>query len=97
MKAMIQIQETASSTFVPLPPASVKTTKSGDTEAIRLLTERKISEHLMISRRQLYNWRMEGLIPYIKLGKAVRFRLSDVEAMLATMTIQNEPTQPTQP
>jgi hypothetical protein len=33
---------------------------------------------------------MSGLIPYIKLGKAVRFRLADVEAVLATLTIQHE-------
>ena len=31
-----------------------------------------------ICRRQLYTWRMNGLIPYFKLGKAVRFRVGDV-------------------
>ena len=31
-----------------------------------------------ICRRQLYNWRVGGLIPYFKMGKAVRFRVADV-------------------
>jgi excisionase family DNA binding protein len=50
-----------------------------------------VAEHLMVCRRQLYNWRKSGLIPYLKLGKAVRFRLADVEAALAKFTIQHEP------
>ena len=39
----------------------------------------------MVAR--FYNWRVAGLIPYLKLGKAVRFRLSDVERVLQTLTI----------
>jgi excisionase family DNA binding protein len=50
-------------------------------------TEKELSVYLRICRRQLYNWRMAGLIPYLKLGKAVRFRLSDVERVLETLTI----------
>lgn len=52
-----------------------------------LFTEKELSVYLRICRRQLYNWRMAGLIPYLKLGKAVRFRLSDVERVLETLTI----------
>jgi hypothetical protein len=52
-----------------------------------LVTEIELSRYVKICRRQLYNWRMAGLIPYIKLGKAVRFRLSDIERVLETMTI----------
>ncbi len=51
------------------------------------MTEIELARYLKICRRQLYNWRMTGLIPYIKLGKAVRFRLSDVERVLETLTI----------
>ena len=56
-----------------------------------LMTEQDLAHHLKVCRRQLYNWRKSGLIPYLKLGKAVRFRLVDVEAALAKFTIQNEP------
>jgi len=33
----------------------------------------------------LYCWRMAGLIPYFKIGRAVRFRKADVDAALASM------------
>jgi excisionase family DNA binding protein len=54
-----------------------------------LLTEKEVLEYLRISRRQLYEWRMKGLIPYIKLGKAVRFRRPDVDRVLDARTIHN--------
>jgi excisionase family DNA binding protein len=47
-----------------------------------LMTEQELAAHLKICRRQLYSWRMGGLIPYFKLGKAVRFRVADVLAAI---------------
>ncbi len=47
-----------------------------------LLTEAQLSSLLKISRRQLYKWRMQGLIPSFRLGRAVRFRHSEVAAAL---------------
>ena len=47
-----------------------------------LMTEQELAHHLKICRRQLYNWRVGGLIPYFKLGKAVRFRVADVAVAL---------------
>ena len=52
-----------------------------------LMTEQDLAAHLKICRRQLYNWRMSGLIPYFKLGKAVRFRVADVLESLGRMRI----------
>jgi excisionase family DNA binding protein len=52
-----------------------------------LMTEQDLARHLKICRRQLYNWRVAGLIPYFKLGKAVRFRATDVVAALERMRI----------
>jgi excisionase family DNA binding protein len=86
MKTVIQINDTRSCNGMPLALP-----RHEGINAIRLLTERQVAEHLMVCRRQLYNWRKSGLIPYLKLGKAVRFRLTDVEAALAKFTIQNEP------
>jgi predicted site-specific integrase-resolvase len=37
---------------------------------IDLMTEQELASHLKICRRQLYNWRVAGLIPYFKMGKA---------------------------
>jgi hypothetical protein len=44
---------------------------------IDLMTEQELARHLKICRRQLYNWRVAGLIPYFKMGKAVRFRVAE--------------------
>ncbi|MEI7929721.1 MAG: helix-turn-helix domain-containing protein [Verrucomicrobiales bacterium] len=87
MKAMIQTNETLSCTNLPVFVEKPVTPRRADTESIRLLTEQKLAEHLMICRRQLYNWRMAGLIPYLKLGKAVRFRPTDVQAALEKFTV----------
>ena len=87
MKAIIQMNETLSYHCLPVAEAKSVTPRRADTESIRLLTEQKLAEHLMICRRQLYNWRMAGLIPYLKLGKAVRFRPTDVQAALEKFTI----------
>jgi excisionase family DNA binding protein len=52
-----------------------------------LMTEQELAAHLRICRRQLYNWRMAGLIPYFKMGKAVRFRVADVAAAIERMRV----------
>ncbi len=52
-----------------------------------LMTEQELARHLKICRRQLYNWRVGGLIPYFKMGKAVRFRVADVSAALERMRV----------
>jgi excisionase family DNA binding protein len=41
--------------------------------------------YLKISKRNLYCWRMAGLIPYFKIGRTVRFRKSEVAAALERM------------
>ena len=87
MKTTIQMNETISCNFLPVVVESVPKPSPASTEGISLLTEQELAGHLKICRRQLYNWRVAGLIPYLKLGKAVRFRLSDVEHVLQTLTI----------
>ncbi|NIP98907.1 MAG: helix-turn-helix domain-containing protein, partial [Akkermansiaceae bacterium] len=52
-----------------------------------LLTESEVCDFLRIRPRQLFAWRRDGLIPYIKIGKALRFRLSDIERAPEGMTI----------
>jgi len=61
----------------PTPPRS----------ELDLMTEHELAAHLKICRRQLYNWRMAGLIPYFKLGKAVRFRVSEVAGVIERMRV----------
>jgi excisionase family DNA binding protein len=52
-----------------------------------LRTEQELARHLKICRHQLYSWRMSGVIPYFKLGKAVRFRVADVTAAIERMRV----------
>ena len=52
-----------------------------------LMTEQDLAAHLKICRRQLYNWRIAGLIADFKLGKAVRFRAADVASAIERMRI----------
>jgi hypothetical protein len=52
-----------------------------------LMTEQDLAAHLKICSRQLYNWRIAGLIPCFKLGTAVRFRMADVATAIERMRI----------
>jgi hypothetical protein len=52
-----------------------------------VVVETQLCLHLKICRRQLYNWRVRGLLPYFKIGKAVRFRVADVVKALEDLRI----------
>ena len=65
----------------------METHPSSPRTEIELITEQELARHLKICRRQLYNWRVGGLIPYCKMGKAVRFRVTDVNEALERMRI----------
>jgi excisionase family DNA binding protein len=64
-----------------------KPTDSLRTEQITdpLLTEKDACAYLRVSKRNLYCWRMAGLIPHFKIGRAARFRKSEVDAALERM------------
>ena len=53
----------------------------------RLLTEKEAAEYLRIKVRQLYNWRVSGLIPFIRIGKALRYRKSAIDQTLDRLTM----------
>jgi excisionase family DNA binding protein len=59
-----------------------------------LLTENEACAYLKTSKRNLFCWRAAGLIPYIKIGRAVRFRASDVERALSTLNIETNKQTP---
>ena len=65
----------------------METHPSSPRTEIDLMTEQELASHLKICRRQLYNWCVAGLIPYFKLGKAVRFRVADVAAAIERMRV----------
>jgi excisionase family DNA binding protein len=53
----------------------------------QLLTEKEACAYLRVSKRNLYCWRMAGLVPYFKIGRAVRFKKSEIDAALSTMRV----------
>jgi len=55
-------------------------------EEDRLLTKKEVLEYLRISRSTLDHSLMKE-IPYIKLGKRVLFRKSDIDAYLEKKTV----------
>ena len=59
--------------------------------ADRLLTDLEACEYLRIRPRQLYTWRMQGLIPFIRIGRALRYRQSDLDRALDALTVGGEP------
>ena len=49
----------------------------------RLLDPLEAAKMLSVSRRTIYRLRDLGKIPTVKIGRLVRFRLSDVEEFIA--------------
>jgi predicted site-specific integrase-resolvase len=52
-----------------------------------LLTKRGLAPKLQISPRTLSYWMRRGWVPYIKIGKTVRFRLEDVLEKLSARRV----------
>jgi excisionase family DNA binding protein len=52
-----------------------------------LLTDEEACQYLRIRQRQLYSWRMSGIIPFIRIGRSIRYRLSDLEAVVEAMRV----------
>ena len=53
-----------------------------------LLTQRQCAEALALSERTLERFRVSGIGPkFVRMGKSVRYQLSDVEAWVALRTV----------
>jgi excisionase family DNA binding protein len=59
---------------------------------MELLTVKEVSELTGVSVNTLNQWRSQGLhIPYIKLGKAVRYLRKDVDEYILGCRVQVPP------
>ena len=54
-----------------------------------LLSEREVSLYLGLSPRSVRNLRKRRLIPYIKLGGRVLFRLAEIDRALAKLEVRS--------
>jgi len=50
------------------------------------MTEKETAAYLRIKPRQLFNWRMDGLVPYMRIGRAIRYRRSTIDAALERLS-----------
>jgi hypothetical protein len=50
-------------------------------EAARLLTRKGLSDRWQLSIETLKRRERCGLLPFLKLGKGIRYRIADVEAL----------------
>ena len=49
----------------------------------RFITDSELADKLKVTRRTLYEYRVEGKIPYINLAGKMLYRESDIEKVLA--------------
>jgi len=49
----------------------------------KFLTVEEVAEYLSISRATVYQWASEKRIPHYKLGRAVRFKQTEIESWLS--------------
>jgi excisionase family DNA binding protein len=49
-----------------------------DDASNHLLCKKELAQRLRTSRRTIDNWQRLGRIPYLKIGKACRYRWADV-------------------
>ena len=52
--------------------------KKQDESDGQLLTTRELARRLKVTERTIENWRKDGRIPALKIGRAVRFLWSEV-------------------
>ena len=50
-----------------------------------MLNKRELAARMRFSVRAVDNWMKRGLIPYLKIGRSVRFRWSEVERHLGAL------------
>lgn len=51
-----------------------------------LVTAKRVAEHLSMAEGTIRNMAYKGKIPCVKLGRLLRFRLSEVDAWVAERT-----------
>ena len=64
---------------LPVKLPAITTGNAADRRASdRLLTKRQVAELLNVTPRSIDNWMKRGLLPYLKIGRSVRFNASNV-------------------
>lgn len=51
-------------------------------KAETLLTEQEVARLFRVTRRTVERWRAEGILPYRKIGRTIRFKWADLDEAL---------------
>jgi len=54
----------------------------------RLINKKELAQRLGVCERSVDNWRKSHKLPFIKLGRCIRFRWPDVDARLSEMAVE---------
>ena len=55
---------------------------SGGGPLTEIETELELAERLRITPRTAITWRQQGILPFFKIGRAIRYRRADVNRIL---------------
>jgi hypothetical protein len=77
----------AASRQVDTRPSGMDPQKRTIDSGNQILTDTEACEHLRFRQRQLYTYRMQGVIPFIRIGRSIRYRLRDLDAAIDAMTV----------
>ena len=67
--------------------AKIDDVATNNRASVGLLRKTELAQQLAISKRTLDVWMQKGRIPFLKVGRSVRFRLSDVLEKLNTYRV----------
>jgi excisionase family DNA binding protein len=51
----------------------------------RLLTDKDVAQIFGITSRAVWGWRQKGLLPYLRVGRTIRFRRQSIDRLLAEL------------
>jgi excisionase family DNA binding protein len=54
----------------------------------RLVSVREAAEILSVSVSTLYGWAWQRRIPFVKIGRALRFRTGDLQELISTNRVE---------
>ena len=56
-------------------------------DSSKLWTDRKVAEKLSVSTRTVIDWRNAGKIPFIRIGRSIRYRPESIAVLLEKLEI----------
>lgn len=81
-KAQADLVHPKSSDFCPSPDSQPAPKQQSQPNGVppehRLMTTSEVAEYFTVTQRTVEAWRAKRLLPYRKIGRTIRFKLSDL-------------------